>query len=1168
MTIEPTPIVTQLRSHGHKTAEDIGLLRSLWHDVTPASPIALTTSLRVLVPASVHERVGDLAQQVDATPNLLLVAAFRVLMYRYTGHERLPVIVSGKVSGDLGDTDTRLQKGITFRELLSRSVAGSMEARTLAYGNHEVRVPCVVALMEGSPADAAAPRAPAGVELALQLWRTPENLISVWWYSPTHLLRQAVNGIAKSFTVLLREMTRDPDRPLGSFTLISATEQGRLLAAGTGETLHVPRRSSVLRLFAEQRSRRPGAAALIQGGVALDYAEIDARSAGVAITLRALGVRPSEKVGLAVGTGPDLPIGLLGVWRAGATCVLLDPMDPAERLRVIARNAGFSIVYTGMEQANRIAELGVRTVTAASSLPGIGASPPLDVKPAPDDIAYLVYTSGTTGTPKGVPITHRQLLNFLYTIQHDYAFRDDDVLLSLARPAFGIIIFEALWPLTAGAATRFTPPGRGFDVECVCDDLERATAVHAVPATLRVILECLRARKRCGRDYDHLRRIFVGGDRVSRALLSDLARTLPKAQVYAQYGCTEATHLSLRYPVSPARLPDRGIVGKPFPNGHVRVCDEHANVLPVGVTGEILLGGAGITNGYLDLDELTQARFLRIDGVRYYRTGDLGRYLPDGSIEFVGRRDEQVKVRGMRVELGEIEAALAAHPALAAAAVLLGDGAAGAQLIACCVRAPGADLNEAALRSFLARRVPDYMMPSRFTFMDELPVNANRKVDRCALASAVTRSPVSAPATGVRLTPVQRALAEIWQQVLGVETIGPEDDFLDLGGDSLKATLVTNRLQDEFGEIVHVVALLDAPTLAKFASYLEQHYPEAVAKLVGEKPAPRDASIPSRVDAEKINALRNLIPPLTALEPSPAKNPRAIFVLSPPRSGSTLLRVMLGGHPQLFAPPELDLLSFATLAERKATLSGKYYFWLEGAVHAVMAIKGCTADEARAVLDDCEQRGLTTQVFYGLLQRWLHERILVDKTPYYGLNPAILARAEREFADPLYIHLVRHPGAMVHSFEEGRFDLVFFSKNRVAPSFPRRELGEMVWTLTHENILDFLTNVPPARQLRVRYEDLVRDPRESVERLCHFIGLPSHEAMLDPYGDAKARMTDGIHPQSKMLGDVKFHRHQRIDPGAADRWQQYSVANSLGDVTWDLAHALGYQRTLREERGT
>src|SRR6185295_8123080 len=257
------------------------------------------------------------------------------------------------------------------------------------------------------------------------------------------------------------------------------------------------------------------------------------------------------------------------------------------------------------------------------------------------------------------------------------------------------------------------------------------------------------------------------------------------------------------------------------------------------------------------------------------------------------------------------------------------------------------------------------------------------------------------------------------------------------------------------------------------------------------------------------------------------------------------------------APPELELLSFNTLAERRAAFTGKDSFWLEGTVRAIMEIKDCDADEAQHIMHSMEERGLTTKACYRQMQAWLGERILVDKTPSYALDQTVLERAEVDFENALYVHLLRHPAGMIRSFEEAKLDQIFF---RYEHAFSRRELAEVIWTLSHQNIIEFLHRVPRERQHRVKFEDLLREPQPVMESLCRFLGLDLHPDMLQPYKGIERRMTDGIHAESRMLGDVKFHNYDRIDVRAGDRWKEGDAQRPLGEVTYELAAVLGYER--------
>jgi thioesterase domain-containing protein len=580
------------------------------------------------------------------------------------------------------------------------------------------------------------------------------------------------------------------------------------------------------------------------------------------------------------------------------------------------------------------------------------------------------------------------------------------------------------------------------------------------------------------------------------------------------------------------------------------------------VVGELYVGGVGLARGYLQRPALTAERFLphpftAEPGSRLYRTGDLARYLEDGQLEYRGRSDQQVKIRGFRIELGEIEAVLAQHPAVRDVVVLAREDVAGEKrLVAYLCTGPETSADVMQWRAWLSQKLPDYMLPSAYVLMEEFPLTASGKVDRRALPAPDASRPAQGEAYLAPRDQLEQLLVDMWQAVLGLDQVGVTDNFFAIGGDSLKGAILINQLQQLLGEYVYVVAIFDAPTVAALADYLRQHYLHAVNRLSGLDMATPLAAT-TCVSPAQVTEFRQLIPALPEF-PTDTKNPTAIFVLSPPRSGSTLLRVMLGGHPQLFAPPELELLSFNTLAERNAAFAGRFSFWLEGTLRALMELKQCSAEAARELMQQCAEQQLSTQQFYGLLQDWLGNRTLVDKTPSYALDREILRRAERDFTGTRYLHLLRHPYAMIRSFEEARLEQVFF---RHQHHFSQRQLAELVWLVSQQNILEFLATVPAERQYQVHFEELVKEPEPVLRGVCEFLGLEYESEMAAPYQSQTKRMVDGIHPLSKMLGDVKFHQHSRVEADAADRWrQQLEAGDLLADETWTIAERLGYPR--------
>jgi len=361
-------------------------------------------------------------------------------------------------------------------------------------------------------------------------------------------------------------------------------------------------------------------------------------------------------------------------------------------------------------------------------------------------------------------------------------------------------------------------------------------------------------------------------------------------------------------------------------------------------------------------------------------------------------------------------------------------------------------------------------------------------------------------------------------------------------------------------------------TVAEFSNFVSQQLiggdvdgaPAASAEAVSPIPPAAlavEEFIPA-VTPDLVAAFRRTIRPrqLRSADPSRPRNPRAVFVLSPPRSGSTLFRVILAGHPRLFAPPELYLLMYDDLRQRRLELAGEVNsHLLEGTIRALDELHGCGPDEAEALMAGFEEQAMPTRDFYGYLQSRLSDRLLVDKTPLYPLDPAILARAEVDFDEPLYIHLVRHPYGMIRSYEESQLDR--FAPVLYENTFHRRQLAELTWYVCHQNIVEFQKRIPQSRWLQVRFESLVTSPEREISSICGFLGLELDPAMLEPYSYPERRMLSGSKQLTRMPGDLKFHLHKGIAPEAASRWQQYLRTGFLGDPTWELATSLGYERS-------
>ncbi len=873
--------------------------------------------------------------------------------------------------------------------------------------------------------------------------------------------------------------------------------------------LSPPRQAQCIhQLFEAKVEQTPHAVAVVFANEHLTYRELNYRADQLASYLQTLGVGPEVLVAICLERSLELVVAILGVLKAGGAYVPLDLTYPKERLAFILEDTQTPVLLTESQLLEKLPEHPAQVVcldTGWEVISQASAEHPTN-RVTLDDLAYVIYTSGSTGKPKGVLISHYNVVRLFEATYPWFHFDERDVWTFFHSYAFDFSIWEIWGALLYGGRLVVVPYWVSRSPEAFYDLLstERVTVLNQTPSAFR---QLIRAEEALGTTKDlALRLVIFGGEALEFNSLKPWfdrhGDQVP--QLVNMYGITETTvHVTYR----PLSLADLGqasasLIGRPIPDLQVYMLDQDLQSAPSGVPGELYVGGAGVAQGYLNRPELTAARFIsnpfsNKSEARLYRSGDLARYLPNGDIEYLGRIDHQVKIRGFRIEPGEIEAVLDQHPAVQETLVLARENASDEkQLVAYVVPRQHQMPGFSELRHFLKEQLPDYMVPSAFVLMEALPLTPNGKIDRRALPAPSTDRPELETAYAAPRTELEHFLASLWQEILGIKKIGIYDNFFELGGDSLKGAILVNRLQAELAEYVYIVALFEAPTITNLAVYLNEHYAEAVSKMGGIAPIQSLASGQSqtlasqsaKLNALRITQIRQLIKPLSPREENnkavAAKNPPAIFILSPPRSGSTLLRVMLAGHPRLFAPPELDLLPFNTLEERKAILSGGDSFRLEGTIRAIMEIKGCDAEQAKEIIVDYENQKLTTKQFYGLLQEWVEPKILVDKSTFYALDPEILKRAEIDFDHALYIHLLRHPYGMIHSFEQSRSDRVFFKDQH---DFSMREIAELTWLICHQNIVEFLKSVPAQRQYRVKFEDLVNQPQPIMAGICRFL---------------------------------------------------------------------------------
>ena len=608
------------------------------------------------------------------------------------------------------------------------------------------------------------------------------------------------------------------EQSVAQLPILNRSEREQVLAQwnATSRDWEVDR--GVHTLFEAQVAAAPDRIAVAFEGETLTYAELNVRANRIAHRLAAFGVGRGTYVALLLERSPDMLAAIYGVLKAGATYVPLDPMYPSDRIAFMLEDSNARVLVT---QSSLTPMVAGDTVTKLILDRGWqhGSTEPdsnPDVAVAGEDLAYVIYTSGSTGKPKGVQIPHRAVVNFVLSMQEQPGLTRDDVLLALTTFSFDMSVLEIYLALVTGARLELVSRETVVDARRLAEEIVRAgvTFMQATPATWRMLLDA-------GWKGNPELKIVCGGE----ALSADLARDLlPRVgELWNMYGPTETTVWSTGKRIE--RLDGTTIsIGRPIANTDVYILDEHQQPVPVGVTGEVHIGGLGLARGYLNRPELTSAKFIphpfdTTPGARVYKTGDGARYLPGGDIEYLNRLDNQVKLRGYRIELGEIEAALRKHEAVRDAVVVLRSDL-GTKVLAAYIIAEGAPPPAAALRAFLKGPLPDYMVPSFFVTLDTFPMTPNGKVDRKALPPLDVATLGDEDAYVAPRDAIETTLVEIWRSVLGTPKVGVRDDFFELGGESILALRMFVKIEETFGRKLPLATLIRASTIEMLADAL------------------------------------------------------------------------------------------------------------------------------------------------------------------------------------------------------------------------------------------------------------------------------------------------------------------------------------------------------------
>jgi amino acid adenylation domain-containing protein len=759
----------------------------------------------------------------------LVLAGFAALLFRYTQQPRIPVGVIG-ADGSVGALVIEAhehQAGAELAEIIDRQL---QDLPPWSSGAGRRPPPQITVALAGHTVVQASPTLPSG-EPDLHLWLAQPMNRGIVTYNASLLTPETVARWLRHFDLMAEGLCRKPECPIGQLPMLAPTEIRQLLVDWRPASKPYPQRG-LFHEVARHAHERPDAPAVTFRDESLSYGELDRRSNRLAHCLRGHGVRDGAPVAVCVEPSLDIAVCLLGILKAGGAFVPVDPTYPTERQAAILDDVQPKVLLRQSHlrpglPAAQTAIVEIDASFTSGRRPGVLDDYPATL-PDPhiglDDVAFIVYTSGTTGKPKGVMMTHANLINYIRVAEERYGFSPTHVQPAMARFSFSITLFELLSPMVAGGRLIILERDHVLDFRRLLATLAESTVLHASPSLLRKLVATIREQGIDVASLDGLRHVSSGGDLVSADLMEDLKRTFRKAELFVIYGCSEIACMGCTYEIPRDRTVTRSRVGRPFPNVSLRICDGNRTLVPIGVAGEIYLGGAGLARGYLNLPELTQEKFVVIDGERYYRTGDIGRYDANGDVEMLGRSDFQIKLRGIRIELGEIESTLrrarGVREAVVAARELRGEKA----LVAYVVLDPTSKTTVADLRRFLHAKLPDYMIPTAFVVLEALPVNMNQKVDRRALP-APNEADLARQRTLVKARDFrEQQVLKIWQKILHTSALGVEDSFFDVGGDSLLAVTLMVELERQFGRSLPLSTLLTEPTVA------------ALARLLGDGP--------------------------------------------------------------------------------------------------------------------------------------------------------------------------------------------------------------------------------------------------------------------------------------------------------------------------------------------
>ncbi|MFZ2009516.1 MAG: amino acid adenylation domain-containing protein [Candidatus Sulfotelmatobacter sp.] len=805
---------------------------------------------------SLSESLKELSEREGATPFETLLAAFQTLLSRYTG--QTDIVVGAIVPGREGVGADRLiglfahtvlirtdvESDPTFRELLRRvrdlsrrdrehesmpfdRLVSELQPEREPSRNPLFQVlfsltsPTSAAQLSWDSANLEVDSGATKVDLQLQLSERPEGISGSFTYNTEIFDAATIGRLAGHFQTLLQGVVTNPDQRLSRLPLLGEAERHQLLVEWNSKPTDYPSDRCVHQLFEAQVKRVPNAIAVVFENDSLTYSELNRRANQLAHYLAKLGVGPDVLVGILVERSLDMVVGLLGILKAGGAYVPLDPAYPRERVAFMLEDSEVPVLLTQRHLLGSIPDSRAKVVVLDSDWREIAkeeAGNPVNEVRA-KNLAYVIYTSGSTGKPKGVQLPHRAVVNFLTSMSQKPGMTAEDRLLAVTTLCFDIAGLEIYLPLSVGASFEIVSREVSSDGSRLLAKLAKSnpTMMQATPATWRMLLEA-------GWQGNPRLKILCGGEAISRKLADQLLQRV--GSLWNMYGPTETTIWSTTAKIEPGQ--NAISIGQPIANTQLFILDKVLQPVPIGVAGELHIGGDGLARGYLHRPELTAEKFIPDPfspdpEARLYKTGDLVRYLPNGDIEFLGRIDHQIKVRGFRIEMGEIEAVLRQHGAVNETVVVVREDTPGNQrLVAYVVPAHESASIASELREFLKAKLPEYMVPSAFVPLKAMPLTPNGKVNRRALPAPDQTDLAPTAKFAAPKDVIESRLVQIWEAVLGVRPIGVRHNFFELGGHSLVAVKLMNRVEQAFRKTLPIATLLQAPTIEQLAAILRQ----------------------------------------------------------------------------------------------------------------------------------------------------------------------------------------------------------------------------------------------------------------------------------------------------------------------------------------------------------